>query len=697
MKGDGDMRTEMLRFRVTNFRSVKDSGWIETGRITTLVGINESGKTNLLIPLWKLKPANGEPIIPLIDYPRKEFIDFDDDKADEVFISAEFLLSDDDAELLSEKVSFPKETVKKVIVCRKFNGKYAVIFPNLEDPSNFYARELIEKLTKIQNIANDIPYNYKTYSSFKEDFISLISETVEKIEEYDQLNIDTVIELQREFHQFSLDSIPKTAVDLKNLLIEIHDYFNKIKQQVERGLPSEDKEVIDMVVSKIPNFVYYADYGNLDSEIYLPHVISNMERTDLGEKERAKVRTLKVLFNFVKLDPKEILELGQENTKSPDSDRIKLEAENKKRREILLQSASTKLTQDFKKWWKQGEYKFRFDADGNHFRIWVSDEKRPEEIELEGRSRGLQWFFSFFLVFLVESSDGHYESILLLDEPGLTLHPNAQADLINFFDTLSESNQLLYTTHSPFLVNSNHLEQVRAVYIDEKGCTAVSTDLRANSSVASNSIYPVNAALGLTVSDTLLIGSKPILVEGPSDQIYLNLIKLQLLSRQLIILNKELVFIPAGGVKGITPLISLIQGRNESLPSIILDSDKNGQEKEKSLKKDRYADSPDLIVSMKDICEMDFAEVEDLIPGEILAKVFTRLYRATDEYFEDVYKKNQPIVPQIEDFANRNGINLLRGWKVELARHVAYYFDNNQVSIEEEILNRWKTLFDKLI
>ncbi len=40
-------------------------------------------------------------------------------------------------------------------------------------------------------------------------------------------------------------------------------------------------------------------------------------------------------------------------------------------------------------------------------RIWVSDDKRPEEIELEGRSTGLQWFLSFYLVFLVESADAH--------------------------------------------------------------------------------------------------------------------------------------------------------------------------------------------------------------------------------------------------------------------------------------------------
>src|SRR5699024_2509327 len=119
---------------------------------------------------------------------------------------------------------------------------------------------------------------------------------------------------------------------------------------------------------------------------------------------------------------------------SSDLKSIELEQEKKTKREILLQSASNKLTDDFKDWWKQGNYNFRFQADGSHFKIWVSDDLRSEEVELGGRSRGLQWFFSFFLVFLVESKDTHSNCILLLDEPGLSLHPVAQSDLINFFE-----------------------------------------------------------------------------------------------------------------------------------------------------------------------------------------------------------------------------------------------------------------------
>ena len=104
------------------------------------------------------------------------------------------------------------------------------------------------------------------------------------------------------------------------------------------------------------------------------------------------------------------------------------------------------MTERFLSWWQQGNYQFRFQADGKHFRIWVRDSIRPEEIELEGRSAGLQWFLSFFLVFLVERTEAHRNAILLLDEPGVTLHPLAQEDLFAFFNSLSETNQI-FTRH----------------------------------------------------------------------------------------------------------------------------------------------------------------------------------------------------------------------------------------------------------
>ena len=372
-------------------------------------------------------------------------------------------------------------------------------------------------------------------------------------------------------------------------------------------------------------------------------------------------------------------------------------SDKKRERSILLDSAASQLTINFKKWWLQGDYIFKFVADGHHFRINVSDTLRPEPIELEGRSRGLQWFFSFFLVFLVETKEGHSNTILLLDEPGLSLHPLAQYDLAKFFRKLSEENQLIYTSHSPFLVDMDNLANVKAVYIDsETGRTKVSSNLRYYAKDAEKSIYPVHAALGLTVSDTLLLGCLPILVEGPSDQIYLNLIKRFLVGTGDLKNSKEIVFIPAGGVKGMGPLTKLISSRDDSLPYVLLDSDKAGKEYQKQLKTGRYRDAKDKVLEVAQFLSEGEFEIEDLIPSSSIIPIIDRQYRC-DQYFEDFYQKGLPIVNQIEDWAKKYNVTLNDGWKVEIARAIQNRFEKTMESIPTDLKDKWIKLFEETV
>ena len=134
---------------------------------------------------------------------------------------------------------------------------------------------------------------------------------------------------------------------------------------------------------------------------------------------------------------------------------------------------------------------------------------------------------------------------------------------------------MLYTTHSPFMVDSNHLERVRSVYIDSDGKTVVSPDLRASERLKGKnqpqSIYPAHAALGLSVSDTLLVNCDPVLVEGESDQVYLSALKNLLISKGSISPLKEIVFIPTGGVKGIKATSAILSGTSEVKPPVLLD------------------------------------------------------------------------------------------------------------------------------
>src|SRR5437773_3798273 len=152
------------------------------------------------------------------------------------------------------------------------------------------------------------------------------------------------------------------------------------------------------------------------------------------------------MFKRVGISAEELVTLGQSKAETArvtgqavTPEMIAEDREKKDLRAIKCNAASIDISQKFSTWWKQRRHSIRYDVDGDFFRIWVTDDRRPNvELELESRSAGFQWFFSFYLVFLVESDEGHRDAVLLLDEPGLQLHPTAQQELIAFFDEIAK-------------------------------------------------------------------------------------------------------------------------------------------------------------------------------------------------------------------------------------------------------------------
>ena len=438
----------------------------------------------------------------------------------------------------------------------------------------------------------------------------------------------------------------------------------------------------------------------MDSEIYLPHVVENLQREDLGAREAAKARTLRVLFSFVRLQPEEILELGRDflgpQEKKPTDSQIAEIATKKRERTILLNSAGTDLTKKFRDWWKQGDYTFEFQADGDHFRIWVSDQRRPEKVELEDRSSGLQWFLSFYLIFLVESIGEHRDAILLLDEPGLSLHPLAQRDLSAFFENLATTNQIIYTTHSPFLVDADLLDRVRKVFVAPDGSTKASADLRQGSENPrkSGATYAIYSALNMNVAESILYGCHPVIVEGPSDQHYLSMIKTLLIGGQKISPKRELVFPPSHGAKNAKVVASILTGLDETLPIMLLDGDEAGRSMTTDLRNGLYQGAKDRILSTDTYAGFKELEIEDLLPPQFLADVVDRWERRSDTPFKDVMQVGKPAVPQIESWAASEGISLEEGWKVELAREAKKRALKLGIEkFDKDVVEMWTRLF----
>lgn len=605
---------ELIKFKVSNFKTIEESEWITTDNITCLVGENEAGKTNVLTALLKLKPADdNEKINLLSDYPRHQYTE--------------------DREIANEK--------KFVEAIFKLDSPYKITFTTKQEP-----------------IVN-----------------------VETGEEEEQPDIEEKIEFN---------------------FVKVERYYNEqyrvfgILDETNLNNEEEYKELIknkNTIIEMLPKFVYYTSYANLSSDLYLPNIINDLGRYDaLSEKAKNKAKTLKVLFDFVNLSPQEILDLGKE-AHSKTEQTINKELENKKEREIMLDSASASMTRSFKEWWKQGNYKFKFSADGEYFRIWVSDDIRPENIELENRSSGLQWFFSFYLVFVTANAGEHDDCIILLDEPGHTLHPMAQKDLAVFFNSLAEKNQLLYTTHSPFLVDSMNITRTKVVYADENGKTNISDNLKIKKKVAQKSIYPINSAIGITISDTMLIGTKPIIVEGISDQLYLTYIKRKLMKQKGFQIEKELVFMPVDGTKNIKPVVAIITGKEEELPVVLLDADDAGEEKKKSLEKNLYKENKEKLISVAEFMhtKVEKPEIEDLMEYDVIVDAVNREFHSEIEDFEYDSNNSQNIIQQIENYATENSIILYDGWKVKIAqRYVAKEREEST-----EILEKWKKLFNE--
>jgi predicted ATP-dependent endonuclease of OLD family len=152
--------------------------------------------------------------------------------------------------------------------------------------------------------------------------------------------------------------------------------------------------------------------------------------------------------------------------------------------------------------------------------IRIYSRRHLVSLPFQQRSKGFIWFFSFLVWFedAQQQSGAQTPLVLLLDEPGFSLYTLGQADLLKYFERLGEANQLVYTTHSPFLVESDRLDRVRLVE-DRKGeGTVVLNDLAAGDS---NSTFPLQAALGYTIAQNLFIAEKNLLIEGPADLIFL--------------------------------------------------------------------------------------------------------------------------------------------------------------------------------
>ena len=218
--------------------------------------------------------------------------------------------------------------------------------------------------------------------------------------------------------------------------------------------------------------------------------------------------------------------------------------------------------------------RLRIVADGQYLKVVVEDDLGVE-IELDQRSEGFQWLVSFFVVFFAEAADKHKNAILLLDEPGLSLHGLKQRDFRTTISRLAESNQTLYTTHSPFLVGPDELDLVRVVEMTDRHVgTKVRTRVTAQDPVA---LLPLQEALGYDLAQSLFAQQRNLVLESLTDYWYVDAVAQLLRDAKIVDLNEKITMLPASQAGKVVYYATILHAQKLKVAAL-LDSDISGDQ-----------------------------------------------------------------------------------------------------------------------
>ena len=253
------------------------------------------------------------------DLPRDKYHVYREAKPKPVFIYAKYSLLPNEQAALAKISEHKAEEFAEVIVSKDYDGNLFWDFPyevGVDSTVIDQAQTLLQECRR--TLSAPQTSSTKTESERREKASLIVEKALDALDSSD--NIQTALTAALDELK-SFDEDVKTSVACAAISGAVQQISEMVLECKKPSLAKTEK-VIEYLKSNMPKYVYYSNYGNLDSQIYLPQVLQNIGKKDLGIKESAKARTLKTLFKFVKLDPKEITELGAETAGSLTQDQI---------------------------------------------------------------------------------------------------------------------------------------------------------------------------------------------------------------------------------------------------------------------------------------------------------------------------------------------------------------------------------------
>jgi AAA ATPase domain len=581
---------ELVSFRIRNFRSITDSGEVELAHVTALLGRNESGKSNLLLGLRTLNPVEGfKALNPTKDFPRHRRLTECNGNTP-VASSLWKLGAAEQAELA--KILPRAGNVTYVEIGRNYEAKRWVSFRDVP-PLEFDATSIQNKISKIvASVKVASEHLDEAHKTLLEAAITAFSNAVvmEGTKEEWATRASVAIAGLRQAIARANAALPenqeKNIVDLEQLCSTIS------------GDDEAQQKARNWAATKLPIFIYLAEYPELAGHQNIAQYIQRKAQNQRTESDNDFDKLCKVAG----LDPAKLNQLQGE--------------EKSEERNQIANRASAVVTAEIRRLWKDRPLKVRFNLDGAHFDTLISDPTTTFDVEvnLDERSRGFRWFFSFYITFSADTDGGAAKNaILLLDEPGLYLHIQSQKDLLAHWEK-DFDNQIVYTTHSPFMIPIQALDCLRTVNISEDEGTTVTNDPTGDA----RTLAPIRAALGYHYADSLFIGPNNLIVEGVTDWWILEAVSKHLISAGKAGLKSGLAVCPVDGASKVPNMVSILTAQRLNV-LVLFDDEKQARAirdevvSSKLIREENVTLVSEAITAKKPV-ETD---IEDLIDGTV--------------------------------------------------------------------------------
>lgn len=561
---------KLINASVRRYRSIEDGSSFSIERdVTALVGKNESGKSAVLQALYKSNPIEKKATFDIgLDYPTTKARERKNaDKIEVTVLSYEL----EEADVAAVESQLGRGALSSSVVTVTTG------------------------------------YNYKGSTSWG---ISINEASV-------------VAHLTRDIELTPSDQARlKEAVDAESLLQVLSSVeakttaATKAEETILRWRGSRASlAAIDILTLRRPKFVYFDDYDSMPGLVSIPDLVEKRDEETLTRSEQAVVSLL------------DVADVELEDFLSPEShEHLIRDSEN----------ASNSISEEVFQYWSQNQnlaVKINLIEKAEQgavapldsvplLQIRVENQRHRVTVPFDERSRGFVWFFSFLAYFSHLESESEQPLILLLDEPGINLHASAQADLLRFIDErLAPKHQVIFTTHSPFMINPHAFGRVRTV-IDQDGAgTKVSADVMYADSETS---FPLHAAMGIDLAQTLFVAPDTLVVEGPSDIMYLEVLSNALQAAGREGLDPRWAMAPIGGITKLPAFVTLL-GANKLNIAVLADASLNDQEAVKKLRAaGKLANAGIILIS--EVVGRDEADVEDILDTGFYLKLVNGAY-----------------------------------------------------------------------